>query len=382
MPPTCSRPWSSPGLASAPSSRPRSAPPPRGWSSATPAWPRALANTMQQVGGSIGTALLTAIAAQATARSLGGRPATSADASTVALAVTHGYSVGFQVAAGIFLGAAVICALLLRPRADQPRQLRTGHGSCRLTAATTAAVGYSIVMTGMRGVVDGGVLVGRDPELSLIATTLADRERGAAIVDPRTGRHRQDGAGRGGGPAGQPGPADPADVRQRAGDGPAHGRALSAAAAAAAAGPPDPRASAGRLCGSPSASPQDRRRSRSRWPWRPWTCSRTRPPSSRCWWWPRTCSGWIRPRSACSASSPAALSTTRSCCWPRPVTTNPTRSKASRARRSTLRRSTPRTQSGCLPPSPPTSARRPWPRSSGPPRATRSPCSSCRKPSA
>jgi EmrB/QacA subfamily drug resistance transporter len=77
------------------------------------------ANTMQQVGGSIGTALLTAIAAQATARSLGGHPTRSADASTVAMAVTHGYSVGFQVAAGIFLGAAVICALLLRPRADQ-----------------------------------------------------------------------------------------------------------------------------------------------------------------------------------------------------------------------------------------------------------------------
>ena len=82
------------------------------------------ANTMQQVGGSIGTALLTAIAAQATARSLGGHPTSghptrSAGASTVALAVTHGYSVGFQVAAGIFLGAAVICALLLRPRADQ-----------------------------------------------------------------------------------------------------------------------------------------------------------------------------------------------------------------------------------------------------------------------
>jgi DNA-binding CsgD family transcriptional regulator len=37
-------------------------------------------------------------------------------------------------------------------------------------------------MTGMRGVVDGGVLVGRDPELSLIASVLADRERGAAIV--------------------------------------------------------------------------------------------------------------------------------------------------------------------------------------------------------
>jgi MFS family permease len=77
------------------------------------------ANTMQQVGGSIGTSLLTAIAAQATARSLGGHLAPGADASAVALAVTHGYSVGFQVAAIIFLGAAVVCALLLRPRADQ-----------------------------------------------------------------------------------------------------------------------------------------------------------------------------------------------------------------------------------------------------------------------
>jgi MFS family permease len=73
-----------------------------------------MANTMQQVGGSIGTSLLTAIAAQATARSLGGHPAPGADPSIVALAVVHGYSVGFEVAAGIFLGAAVICALLLR----------------------------------------------------------------------------------------------------------------------------------------------------------------------------------------------------------------------------------------------------------------------------
>jgi hypothetical protein len=68
---------------------------------------------MQQVGGSIGTSLLTAIAAQATARSLRGHPVPGADASTVVLAVIHGYSVGFQV-------AAVICALLLRKSADQP----------------------------------------------------------------------------------------------------------------------------------------------------------------------------------------------------------------------------------------------------------------------
>jgi MFS family permease len=77
-----------------------------------------LANTMQQVGGSIGTSLLTAIAAQAAARSLGSRPAPSVAA--VAQATVHGYSVGFQVAAITFLGAAVICALLLRPRADKP----------------------------------------------------------------------------------------------------------------------------------------------------------------------------------------------------------------------------------------------------------------------
>ena len=43
-----------------------------------------LANTMQQVGGSIGTSLLTAIAAQAAARSLGSRPAPSVTAPPLA----------------------------------------------------------------------------------------------------------------------------------------------------------------------------------------------------------------------------------------------------------------------------------------------------------
>ena len=44
-------------------------------------------------------------------------------------------------AAIIFLGAAVVCALLLRPRADQRGRLGTGRSSCRLTGATTVAVG-------------------------------------------------------------------------------------------------------------------------------------------------------------------------------------------------------------------------------------------------
>jgi predicted ATPase len=34
----------------------------------------------------------------------------------------------------------------------------------------------------MHGVVDGALLVGREPELSLIAARLADREHGIAIV--------------------------------------------------------------------------------------------------------------------------------------------------------------------------------------------------------
>jgi hypothetical protein len=95
----------------------------------------------------------------------------------------------------------------------------------------------------MHGVVDGRLLVGRDPELSLIASHLADREHGTAIVvlgAPGIGKTalveeaiRLTSPGR---------PADPTDVRQRAGDRPVHGRALSAAPAAAAVGQADPRA--------------------------------------------------------------------------------------------------------------------------------------------
>jgi ABC-type sulfate transport system permease component len=71
-----------------------------------------MVNTCQQVGGSIGTALLNTIAASALSSYLvthGTSPAAQAGAAV------HSYVVAFWVSAAIFAGAAVVCALVLRP---------------------------------------------------------------------------------------------------------------------------------------------------------------------------------------------------------------------------------------------------------------------------
>jgi len=71
----------------------------------------ALVNTCQQVGGSIGTALLNTIAASALASYLvmhGHSPP------ALAGAAVHSYVVAFWVSAAIFAGSAVVCALVLR----------------------------------------------------------------------------------------------------------------------------------------------------------------------------------------------------------------------------------------------------------------------------
>jgi EmrB/QacA subfamily drug resistance transporter len=71
----------------------------------------AMVNTCQQVGGSIGTALLNTIAASALSSYLvthGTSPAAQAEAAV------HSYVVAFWVSAAIFAGAAVVCALVLR----------------------------------------------------------------------------------------------------------------------------------------------------------------------------------------------------------------------------------------------------------------------------
>jgi EmrB/QacA subfamily drug resistance transporter len=72
----------------------------------------AMVNTCQQIGGSVGTALLNTIAASALSSYLvthGTSPAAAAGAAV------HSYVVAFWVAAAIYAGAAVICALVFKP---------------------------------------------------------------------------------------------------------------------------------------------------------------------------------------------------------------------------------------------------------------------------
>jgi EmrB/QacA subfamily drug resistance transporter len=75
----------------------------------------AMVNTMQQVGGSIGTALLSTIAASAGTSDLAGvvgRP-TPLD---LAGSAVHGYTTAFWWAAGLYIGGAVLCTALLSSR--------------------------------------------------------------------------------------------------------------------------------------------------------------------------------------------------------------------------------------------------------------------------
>jgi EmrB/QacA subfamily drug resistance transporter len=75
----------------------------------------AMVNTMQQIGGSIGTALLSTLAASAATSELAGvagRP----DPAALAHAAVHGYTTAFWWAGGIYAVGAVVCASLLTAR--------------------------------------------------------------------------------------------------------------------------------------------------------------------------------------------------------------------------------------------------------------------------
>jgi EmrB/QacA subfamily drug resistance transporter len=72
----------------------------------------AMVNTMQQVGGSIGTALLSSIFASAVSSYAEGRPQTP---QVLGLAAVHGYTVAFWVAAGVFAFGAVVVAITMPP---------------------------------------------------------------------------------------------------------------------------------------------------------------------------------------------------------------------------------------------------------------------------
>lgn len=75
-----------------------------------------MVNTGQQVGGSIGTALLNTLAATATTGYLAAHLPT--DARTAAAAAVHGYSTAYSWGAGFFLLGAVLAVTLFRTKAD------------------------------------------------------------------------------------------------------------------------------------------------------------------------------------------------------------------------------------------------------------------------
>ena len=74
----------------------------------------AMVNTSQQVGGAIGTAMLSTIALNATGSFTAGRRPSS---ELMAQAAVHGYTTAFYWSATIFAVASVVCGLLLRPKA-------------------------------------------------------------------------------------------------------------------------------------------------------------------------------------------------------------------------------------------------------------------------
>ncbi len=96
----------------------------------------ALVNTMQQVGGSIGTALLSTIALTATTSYLA---AHHTGPLAPAIAATHGYTTAFAVSAGIF-GLGVILAIVLLPSKQRLAQLRAAAAAAEAAPrATTPA---------------------------------------------------------------------------------------------------------------------------------------------------------------------------------------------------------------------------------------------------
>jgi EmrB/QacA subfamily drug resistance transporter len=91
-------------------------------------------NTGQQLGGSIGTALLNTIVASATTSYLVGHAHGKPSAALTQLALVHGYTTAFWWTAAIFLGGAILCGSLMR---SGPLQGRAAPAA--VPAATPAA---------------------------------------------------------------------------------------------------------------------------------------------------------------------------------------------------------------------------------------------------
>jgi drug/metabolite transporter (DMT)-like permease len=80
----------------------------------------AMVSTMQQVGGSIGTALLSSIFASAVSAYADGRRPTP---QVLAAAAVHGYAVAFWVAAGVFAAGALVVGVTMRGARVEPEPL-------------------------------------------------------------------------------------------------------------------------------------------------------------------------------------------------------------------------------------------------------------------
>jgi EmrB/QacA subfamily drug resistance transporter len=78
-------------------------------------------NTGQQLGGSVGTALLNTMAASATTSYLASHALGRPTRAVIAMSLLHGYTTAFWWSAGIFAGGAVVCAALLRSGPLFPR---------------------------------------------------------------------------------------------------------------------------------------------------------------------------------------------------------------------------------------------------------------------
>ena len=84
----------------------------------------AMVNTSQQVGGSIGTALLSTVASSAVASFIASSPKTPGLADQAAV---HGYTTAFWWSAAIFAVGGIVCGLLLRAGADQAQPVAVGE---------------------------------------------------------------------------------------------------------------------------------------------------------------------------------------------------------------------------------------------------------------
>jgi EmrB/QacA subfamily drug resistance transporter len=114
----------------------------------------ALVNTMQQVGGSIGTAALSTVALTATASYLAAHHAGSL---APAVAATHGYTVAFTVSAALF-ALGVVLAVVLLPSKRRLEELRKAATMTQGRPAVAAAAAVDATAAA-----PGGVATARDP---------------------------------------------------------------------------------------------------------------------------------------------------------------------------------------------------------------------------